>query len=285
MKLKVTTTALSAALALTTAVPALAHDGRRLDIQINDDQIVTQGYISGSNPTDDGNGIVRDYYNAIHSHWGSSTFGSSSSLPGFDIDAPSDLAGRNLTLTVEGAYKWADAPFSDFAGGHGYMHASASHAAPLHDGMGMHFMPDFQLLDGQEEAIEIYFTNNPTTPAVRSSTLGTLDSITLSDSVVLDAHFDLRFDYLAQENGNLTNSDAPLTDVYLLKVNLTADGANAPSQSDSIHIILSPAGTTVTGSHGLSLAIEEHLGTPIPEPASIALLALGGMALVGRRAR
>ncbi|MBB6431640.1 PEP-CTERM sorting domain-containing protein [Algisphaera agarilytica] len=282
MNHKVSTTALSTALALTSAVPALAHDGRRLDIQINDDQIVTQGYISGSNPVDDGNGIRRDYYNAVHSHWGTIAGSSVTSLPGFDIEAPSDLGGRGLTLTVEGAYKWADAPFADFAGGHSHTHASGSHTAPMHSSP-THFMPDFQLLDGQEEAIDLYFTNVPTASAVRSSTLDTLDSIALSDSVALDAHYDLRFEYLAGSGGSLINSAAPLTDVYLLKVKLTADGNDAPAESDSIHIILSPAGTNVAGSHGLSLAIEEHLGTPIPEPASLALLAMGGLALAGRR--
>ena len=51
--------------ALTTTV--CAHDGRRLEIKVVDNQLVAQGYVS--NGVDDGGGLVRPYYNTIHGHW------------------------------------------------------------------------------------------------------------------------------------------------------------------------------------------------------------------------
>ncbi|MEL6741291.1 MAG: prepilin-type N-terminal cleavage/methylation domain-containing protein, partial [Planctomycetota bacterium] len=47
----------------------LEHDGRRLRIEVVDNTLVAQGYISGANPSDDGGGVVRPYINAIHGHW------------------------------------------------------------------------------------------------------------------------------------------------------------------------------------------------------------------------
>ncbi|MCA9282838.1 MAG: hypothetical protein KDA30_12415, partial [Phycisphaerales bacterium] len=91
--------------ALTTTV--CAHDGRRLEIKVVDNQLVAHGYVS--NGVDDGGGLVRPYYNTIHGHW---TFdptpgvvAASADLPGFDLFDSGALAGHSLELTVVGATK------------------------------------------------------------------------------------------------------------------------------------------------------------------------------------
>jgi len=47
----------------------MAHDGKRLDIVVIDYQLFAQGYLSGTDPVDDGGGIVRPWMNTIHSHF------------------------------------------------------------------------------------------------------------------------------------------------------------------------------------------------------------------------
>ena len=38
-------------------------------VVVVDNQIIAQGYLSGSNPTNDGAGLIRPYINTIHGHW------------------------------------------------------------------------------------------------------------------------------------------------------------------------------------------------------------------------
>ena len=50
-----------------TAGFASAHDGRRFEILLADDQLLALGY--NSSGVDDGAGVTRPYYNAMHDHW------------------------------------------------------------------------------------------------------------------------------------------------------------------------------------------------------------------------
>lgn len=89
--------------------PAFGHSGRRFEILVNEGQLVAQGYITPGQP-DDGGGLIRPYYNAIHGHWenlGGSAF---ADLPGFDIFTPGSLAGHDVTLELLGASKWVSPP-------------------------------------------------------------------------------------------------------------------------------------------------------------------------------
>lgn len=238
------------------AGPAAAHDGRRFDVQVIDDKLVAQGYISGSNPTDDGNGVVRDYYNAIHGHWESigNTL-SRSTLPGFDVDQEGDLSGDELWLTVTGVKKWSDAPFDDYAtGGHHHgvapQHSGAHHGGPVH--------PDFMPVPA-DEWVQVGFNGNPLT---------TDTPLLIDPSVGQAGHYDLTFDY--QAGSPLAAALAPDTALYVVELRLsTSDPSILPS--DTIYAILSPPGASVAGSHGLSLATEAALGTPVPEPAAMGL--------------
>ena len=245
---------------------ALAHDGRRMDVQVVGDQLVTQGHITGNNPIDDGNGLVRDYFNAIHSHWGTdpSNRFSSADLPGFDLDNESELIGDELWLELIGVKKWSDAPFGDFAtGGHqGAGHANASHGGTAHP----NFLP---ITTG--ESVLMSFSSRVLAPGV---------PIQLTDDVGSAGHFDLNYDYLPSDPSSfeLAPSDA----IYLVEFQLsTSDPAIDPS--DTIRVILSPPGSEIDGSHGLSLATETALGTPIPEPATLSVLFAFVPAVLRRR--
>ena len=240
---------------------AQAHDGRRFDIQIKDGQLVALGYISGNNPVDDGNGVVRDYYNAIHSHWTDLVdlgIQSRSTLPGFDISDESDLIGDELWLTVTGVKKWAHAPFSDFAGSHGGGHGSGHGTTHTPSHGGGHFSPNFAAIPA-DEWVQVQFNG---------AVLNLGNALQIESSVGSQGHYDLTFDYKA---GNpLDAALAPETAVYLVELQLsTSDPSILPS--DTIYAILSP---TIAGAHGLSLATEQALGTPVPEPASLAIMAL-----------
>lgn len=266
------TTALTLATAL--AGPALAHDGRRFEVQVKDGKLVAQGYISGFNPIDDGNGIVRDYYNAIHAHWtdltGPGIEQSRATLPGFDVDNQSNLLGDELWLTITGIKKWADAPFSDFAGGHGGGHTTTHSGNPGGHGGG-HFMTHFHTIP-DDESVQVTFG---------STVLSLGTPLQIEEAVEATGHYDLQFDYKA--GSPLDPAHAPHTALYLVEFQLSTDDSSI-LPSDTIHAILSPPGSIVDGSHGLSLATEIALGTPVPEPGTLAAACLLPALLRRRRA-
>lgn len=244
---------------------AYGHDGRRLDIQVIDGQLVTQGYISGNNPVDDGNGLRRDYYNAIHGHWDNiSGILSRATLPGFDVEGEADLLGDELWLTLTGVKKWADAPFADYVGGHS---EHVGHIAAHSEG---HFMTDFAAIPANEW-VEVGFGG-----AMSLNTPVLLDA-----SVGSEGHYDLTFDY--QSGTPLSAGLAPDTALYLVEFQLSTSDPSILA-SDTIYAILSPPGMTVAGSHGLSLAAEQSLGTPVPEPSTLTLLAALPLLIRRRRA-
>lgn len=88
---------------------ALAHDGRRFEVKVIDGKIVAHGYVS--NGVDDGGGVIRPYYNALHGHWENNPSpaitAASADLPGFDIlDEADELIGHDLTYQLLGGKKW-----------------------------------------------------------------------------------------------------------------------------------------------------------------------------------
>ncbi|MEM9345690.1 MAG: PEP-CTERM sorting domain-containing protein [Planctomycetota bacterium] len=254
------------------AEAASAHGGRRYDVKVIDNQIVAHGYIStgaddmGDNlpVANDGDPLYRTYYNAVHAHWDNiGNAISRSTLPGFDVDDTPELQGDELWLTITGAKKWTDAPFADFAGSHGSGHSGHGH-----------FTPDFVALE-PEESILVQSLDNGLLAPLSPNTAFQLD-----DGVANGGHYDLVFDFYA---GNpLAHTLAPDSAVYVVEMQLsTSDASILPS--DTIYAILSPSGTSVPGSHHLSLATEAALGTPIPEPTSLGLIAVGGVLLARRR--
>lgn len=302
---------LTSLVACAIAGSALGHDGRRFDVKVVDNQLVAHGYISsgvddmGSNlPADNpGDPLYRTYYNAIHAHW-STQFDlfSSADLPGFDINDTPELDGQDLWLELKGVKKWSAAPFVDFAGGHGHGsgHAhggggggssathtmsdahTAMHADPMH---GSHdasdsFQPHFEsILTG--ETVEVIWNGNTNTTLTQGV------PVELRSASESFNHFDFSFNYLPDGfvQGDIsTAAPVPNDALFLVELELsTSDPTIANSQT--IYAIFSPLGSQVDGSHGLSLATEAALGTPIPEPASLAVLLALAPALLRRRDR
>jgi len=92
------------------ASSSLAHDGRRFEIKVVNDQLVAQGYISTG--VDDQGGVTRPYYNALHDHWTNleSITAATADLPGFDVITPGPLEGYSVTATLTGARMWVNPP-------------------------------------------------------------------------------------------------------------------------------------------------------------------------------
>lgn len=264
------------------ASSAMAHDGRRFDIQVINNKLWAQGYVSGDNPIDDGNGIVRSYYNAIHTHWATTPSGRSSfaDLPGFDIREQAALDGDTVSLKLLGVKKWSDdVPFADFDH-RGMMINSSTHMTSAHGvggGHGSHHSgggsvtPHFQPI-GTGESILVSYNRSVLTIGSEVIIKGA------SDSTV---HADLYFDFVPSDTASTTNL-APLDAIYVVQFELNTSDPFI-GKSGPIHAIFSPAGDQVPGSHGLSLATEVALGAQVPEPTSLGLFAIGGLLLMRKR--
>lgn len=131
---------------------AVAHDGKRIEIEVQNDQIVGQGYLfsSDGDPTNDGGGIIRPYVNAIHSHFTPvGNTGLYNNATGFDLRESAPFEGADLILTLTGAGKWANPPAQD----------------------GTMFAQDFgtpQLSPlGANENIEVFLVLNPASARIR----------------------------------------------------------------------------------------------------------------------
>jgi len=233
---------------------AFAHDGRRFDIQIVDGQLFAQGYLSGANPTDDGGGIRRPFYNAIHGHFENLDLpgidAARATLPGFDLFQGGELTGFDLTLTLNGAVKWVSPPM---------------------DGSGMvpdGTIPSLVPLDPGEEIVVGLRGSSVSTQNPGSLTL--IQNISPSGLEDIDLTYDI--------------ADNPADVIYALDLTLSTDAPGIRS-SESVFAILSPDGVgKIQRLHYASLALEEHLGIPVPAPSS-GLIAGVGLALAARRRR
>lgn len=232
-------------LAAATALPALAHSGRRFEIQVDGNgQLVAQGVNSGA---DDGAPSTRPYLNAIHGHWSNfnSGTGASADLPSFDLfDPPASLEGASLTLTLDDAFKWVAPPTMPMAG----------------------TTPGFVQLDLGET---IFVSYGGIT--LDTDTFG--QSLTLLDPVPAGGQDDLDLSY---EIG-LVPSDT----IYVLQFTLGTDAAGI-ANSDPVYAILVPQGPAY---HHAALFAEAYLGTAVPEPGSLAALAVMGAVTLSRRRR
>lgn len=214
---------------------ALAHTGRRFEIQVVGGQLVAQGYLSPGVP-DDGGGLVRPYFNALHDHWFNVGSGAFADLPGFDIFTPGPLTGHSVSLELLGASKWVSPPIPP---------GPPVNLVPLEPG----------------EVIEVNYGGQP------QITTDTLGSFELISGLGGGGATDLDLTYTIDEN--------PSAKIHALRWRLTT---NAPGifPSADLYTLLSPDGSTpVERLHHPSLFLENHLGIPVPEPASVGLLALG----------
>ncbi len=227
VKMKKTLGAAAAVLAAA-AFTADAHDGRRFEIKVVDGQLVAHGYNSAG--VDDGAGVVRPYYNALHDHW---TFlvgvnASTSDLPGFDVLVPGELEGHSITLTFNGATRWSDVPMMPAPG-------TVPLLEPLDPGHTL-----FVSFDGQTVS-----TDAPGSMMLVSS---------VSSGGALD--LDLSFDF---------NDQLPAT-IMVMEFVLSTD-APGVADSDTVYLLLSPDGANgMEKRHHASLYLENFLGTPIAEP-------------------
>lgn len=238
---------LTTALSLTLAAPALAHDGRRFEVIVNDNQLAAQGYISDG--VDDGGGVVRPYLNTIHGHFlNLTTSVANADLPSYDVfDNADQLIGHDLTWTATGFMKWS---------------------APAHHGP-----VTLSPLD-PDEVIEVFYAG----VAVRSDTY-----TTGNDTLTLLANFngsngdelDMSYRFYG---------DNPSGEIYVIQsiLTTTAPGVEA---SSTVYTLLSPDGPTMAERlHHQSLHLEDTLGLQVPEPATLGLAALLPVMMRRRRA-
>lgn len=244
MRTPIYTTLLTGLATLPFCAPVLAHDGRRFEIKVVDNQLVAHGYISDG--VDDGGGVMRPYFNAIHGHFENKTNNfATADLPSFDVlDDADALIGHDLVMTITGFRKWS----------------SPDTTGPV----------NLTPLDA-DESMEVVFGGE----SVASS--GPLDPLTLLGNFngSNGSDLDLSYDFFG---------DNPVGEIYVIQSVLTTT-APGVADSTTIYTILSPDGSTpMEKLHHASLFTEQALGTPIPEPAMLGLAALLPLLMCRRRA-
>ena len=193
---------------------------------------------------DDGAPAIRPYLNAIHGHW--ANFRTSSA-------ASADLPSFDLfdpPAQIEGAD--LTLTLSD---------AFKWVAPPMMPPAGT--TPAFEALGADETIFVTYSGNTLTTNA-----LG--ESLTLLDPVPVGGQGDLDLSYeIGLQPDNV---------IYVLEFTLDSSAAHV-IESDPVYAILLPEGQL----HHAGLFTERYLGTSVPEPGSLAILAVMGVAVGTRR--
>lgn len=244
-----------------------AHEGRRFEVAVIDNKLYAQGYFSGDDPIDDGGGVVRPYFNAIHAHFENAlnpnTQSAEAMLPGFDIFglAAQQLDGADVYLDLVGAAKW-DRPTPQDTSLVGDARFEQDFGIPEE-------LPE---LDPDDEPIFIGFEDD----VVSTLSLGRL---TLASNLNGPAD-DLDLQYQID--------DRPENILYVLEWQLSTTRVGIES-SDSLYTILSPDGDgPVERLHFQSLALERNLGvqiTTVPEPASVIVMLASCLISMARRKR
>ena len=232
------------------APSALAHDGRRFEIQIHDGQLFAQGYLSGADPMDDGGGIVRPYVNSMHSHWANHVVPAidyaSGTLPGFDIFGSTALDGFELTLTLNAASKWVNPPLMPAPG-------TVPNLVPLEAG----------------ETVTIS-RGNPRTNTDNPGTFVLEAAVGIGGTVDMDPLYEIE--------------KRPEGEIYVFEW-ILATNAPGIEASEPIYVLLSPAGDTPQiRLHHASLYLEQYFGTQVPAPGAAVLLGAAGV-FASRRKR
>jgi len=241
------------------ATNVFAHDGRRLDIQVIDNQLVTQGYLKNPTPvSNDGGGVVRPYFNVIHDHFTNVGGSGIASLPGFDITNPMPLLGSDVTLELLNASKWTPPPRVG--------------TGPDQD-FGTPVLTD---LDAGE-TLSIGFLGSGQS-SIDSNTLGSFTLASNIDAATANADIDLNYIFNQEAVGS----------IYALKWQLSTTQAGI-ADSDSVYTLFAPDGSGPDERlHFQSLALEEFLGVrtaAVPEPGSWVLLTMLAMPIALRRKR
>ena len=282
---------LAAATLAAAAVPAAAHDGRRFQVEVANGRLQARGANSADAPIDPAG--LRPYTNAIHGHWDQIGSSVTAGLPGYDAGAGSlALTGHDVTLTLTGVSKWtgvsANLVDPDATGGTAELIAGTQ----VKPGTTANFRP----LDGNETiAINIGGAAGVTVSSAD------LNNPAARLDLPLITGFDGRLAF--DENGLAvfpgqpsngydidltyvyTGLGAPADTLYAIEAVLST---NAPGIADSqtVYTLLSPDGSgPIERLHFASLFAEQTLGTPVPEPAGLALLSIGGLTLALRRRR
>ncbi|MGB0766345.1 MAG: PEP-CTERM sorting domain-containing protein [Phycisphaeraceae bacterium] len=241
-----TTTAL---LIVGMALPAAAHDGRRFEVKVVDNRIVAHGYISGAGAIDDGGGLVRAYYNALHGHFDNITESLAlADLPGFDLDDEADaLIGYDLIWTATGFHRWA----------------SPTTSGPVE----LVGMPRDEVIEVKLGEVSVFSDALESGPT----------SLTLLSDFDGDNGLDLDLSYRFR-------GPNPVGELFVIESVLRTD-APGIADSASVYTILSPDGSTpMQKLHHPSLYLESVLGSAVPEPASgLGLCVLLGLGLGRRR--
>jgi len=236
---------MAAALVSGLAMSATAHDARRLEIKVVDNQLVAHGYIS--NGVDDMGGVIRPYYNAIHGHWSNnpspSIDAASTDLPGFDVFAGSPLVGHNVEIELLGARMWEAPPPMPPAG------------------------TEVNLVAADGEIFVSFGSETVTSAAPGSFTL--VDSVGAGGALDIDLNYDI--------------ASRPSGVLYVLDFRLSTDAVGVAA-SDTVHVILSPDGNgPMEKLHHAALYLETVLGTPVPTPGAAGVLGLAGLVAARRR--
>ena len=227
------------------SVPAQAHDGRRYEVQLVENQLWARGYVGGM---DDGGGTIRPYYNSLHDHWTNAPGDkqeANADLPAWDVHDMDPLLNHQVSLTLAGSFKWESPPLMPAPG-------TVPNFVPLAN-------DDIITIKFEGQEID---TNNPGT-------------IILVNSVDPHGHFDLHLDYQIDKK--------PADEIYVLEWILDTTAPDIAA-SRSIYTLLSPDGATPQERlHHASLYTEAWLGVPEPGPASILALLAGLAGLIRRR--
>jgi len=274
------------------ALPAPAHDGRRFQIEVRDNQLRAQGVNSAGVPIDPAG--LRNYFNAIHGHWSNLTSPQLADLPGYDAGfGTTALSDFDVYLTITGATKWTS--------------VSDNLVDPDASGSTQNIIAGGQIKPGTTLDLQPLAANESLQVNIGGAGGETVSTVDLGGggaglTITLIDNFDGKL--LIGPDGIVDNPDtqnpsngydvdltylydgpsAPLDAIYVLETVLSTD-APGIADSDTVYTIFAPDGSgPINRLHFAALFTEQQLGTVVPEPASAALLAVGGaLVLTGRR--